>query len=77
MIETAYRLARESDVMLVIGTSGVVYPAAYIPFIAKDSGAKIIEVNIEESAITGISDVFIGLKAAEALPLIDKYMRKM
>ncbi len=77
VVETAYRLARESDVMLVIGTSGVVYPAAYIPFIAKESGAKIIEVNIEESAITRISDVFIGLKAAEALPLIDKYMRKM
>ncbi len=77
IVEAAYRYARESDVMLVIGTSGVVYPAAYIPFIAKESGAKIIEVNIEESAISSISDVFIGLKAAEALPLIDKYLKKV
>lgn len=76
ILDKAYQLARESDVMLVIGTSGVVYPAAYIPYIAKESGSKVIEINVEESMITEISDIFIGLRAAEALTYIDKYLSR-
>jgi len=76
VIENAFRVARESDVMLVIGTNGVVYPAAYIPFIAKEEGARVIEINIEETNITGISDISIRLKAADALPLLDKYLKR-
>jgi len=63
--------ARSCDVMLVIGTSAVVYPAASMPEIAKSSGAIIIEINIEETGFTGYtSDYFIKGKAGEVLPKI-------
>jgi NAD-dependent deacetylase len=35
--------------MLVIGTSAIVYPAAQLPVVAKQHGAKIVEINIESA----------------------------
>ena len=66
----AVELAETSDAMLVVGTSGVVYPAAMLPMIAKRAGATIIEVNPEDTAITQIADVAIRGKAGEVLPKI-------
>jgi NAD-dependent deacetylase len=40
------------EVMIVIGTSATVQPAASMPFIAKDSGATIIEINPEPTPLT-------------------------
>lgn len=45
-------LAARCDVMLVIGTSAIVQPAAYMPVIAKQSGATVIEINPEATALT-------------------------
>ena len=42
------KISRECEVMLVVGTSAVVYPASIIPVDAKESGAKIIEINPEK-----------------------------
>jgi len=64
----AVELASRSDVVIVVGTSGVVYPAAYIPYIAKEHGAVVVEINIEESAITPVADFFLRGKAGEVLP---------
>ena len=54
--------------MLVVGTSAVVYPAAGLISLAKSSGAKVIEVNVEATAITGMVDCSLRGKAAEILP---------
>jgi NAD-dependent deacetylase len=51
--------------MLVIGTSAVVQPAASLPRLARQKGAKIVEVNIEP-AFSG-ADFFIGEKAGTVL----------
>jgi NAD-dependent deacetylase len=49
--------ARNCEVMLVIGTSAVVSPACDIPVLAKKAGAAIVEINLEETALTGsVSD---------------------
>lgn len=73
----AYNVAGKCDCMIVIGTSGVVQPAASLPFIAKQSaGAKIIEINPEITPITTISDVFLSGKAGEILPQIVKLLEK-
>ncbi len=66
----ALQLAREARVLLVIGTSGVVYPAALIPTIAKENGAKIIEINIEKTPITSIADIHIEAPAGKAMQKI-------
>ena len=59
------------DVMLVIGTSATVQPAAYIPVIAKQSGAKVIEINPQPTALTSeISDYLIAGKAGEMMSRI-------
>ncbi len=50
--EEAEIAASRCDVCLVIGTSGVVYPAALIPFAARDAGAAVIEVNPESTDLT-------------------------
>lgn len=74
--EEAVRLMAASDVVIVVGTSGVVYPAAYLPKLAKESGAAVVEINVEESAITPIADVFIRGKAGEVLPRLAEEVLK-
>ncbi|MEM3962566.1 NAD-dependent protein deacetylase [Pyrobaculum sp.] len=72
----AVELAKISDVVLVVGTSGVVYPAAYIPHIAKQGGAVVIEINVEPSALTPMADYFIRGRAGEVLPQIAEEVKK-
>ncbi len=66
--------ARTCDVMMVIGTSAEVQPAASLPGIARSAGATIIEINIEATSFTGhISTYFIKGKSGEVLPkIVDK-----
>jgi len=56
------------DVMLVIGTSATVYPAAQLPAMAKQNGAVIVEINKEPSMIAGTADYSFYGKAGEILP---------
>lgn len=67
----ARNLASFSDVFMVIGTSAVVQPAADLPFIAKENGAFIIEMNSEGTGLTNyITDCFIKGPVEETLPLL-------
>ncbi|WP_297501660.1 NAD-dependent protein deacetylase [Thermococcus sp.] len=76
-LERAFGLAEKADIVLVIGTSGAVYPAAYIPYIVNERGGRVIEVNVERSGITPIADVFIRGKAGEVLPHIVELVREV
>jgi len=54
-----------TDVMLVIGTTGEIYPASLVPHTAKSRGAKIIEINVDKSNYTDtITDIFLQGKAS-------------
>lgn len=66
----AFSEAESCEVMLVLGTSGVVFPAAALPERAKYAGAKVIEINPGMSSYRGIADIHIQKKTGEALPLI-------
>ena len=59
-----------ADVMLVIGTSGVVRPAADMPFYAKQSGATLIEINPVESEITPAADLWLAGPSGDILPRV-------
>lgn len=74
-LERAFRLAEKADTVIVVGTSGLVYPAAYIPYIVKEHGGRVIEVNVERSGITPIADVFLRGKAGEVLPKLVELVR--
>lgn len=59
--------AQSCDLMLVIGTSGIVYPAAQIPFLAKRAGAEIVEINQEVSPLSRIATYRIEGPAGETM----------
>ena len=62
------KVASECDIMLVIGTSAFVQPAAFMPSIAKRAGAKIIEINTERTPLSqGTSDYILMGKAGEIM----------
>ncbi len=61
---------RKCNLLLVIGTSGIVQPAASFAFIAKHNDASVIEVNLQPTPITEIADIFLQGKAGEILPEI-------
>ena len=67
-LEVAIRESSTCRVMLVIGTSAVVYPAAHLPVVAKQHGAKIVEINIER-AFPDADHVFLE-KAGTAMARI-------
>jgi len=68
-LSESQKFAESADVVLVVGTSAVVYPAAGIPKIAKRRGAVIIEFNLEETELTeNQTDIFIHGSAGQTLP---------
>lgn len=64
--------AQQADVCLLIGTSGMVYPAASLPEIARNHGAKLIEINTELTALSDLCDVIVRGNAAQILPVLER-----
>jgi NAD-dependent deacetylase len=58
------------DVFIAVGTSAVVYPAAGLPALARESGAWLVEVNLESTPMSHLYHAHIPLKASEALTSI-------
>ena len=71
--ENSFAEADQADVFLLIGTTGLVQPVAYIPVKAKQNGATIIEINPERSSFTDqITDIFLQGKAGEVMTKLGK-----
>lgn len=69
-VRQAQNAAENCDFCFVVGTSALVYPAAELPLTAKRKGAKIVEINPEETPLSVYADVSFRGKAAEILPFI-------
>jgi len=69
-VMAAYDLARQADVMLVVGTSLVVYPAAEIPLVAVRAGAPLIVINAKPTPFDRFAEVVIHGRSGEILPEI-------
>ena len=69
-IGEAFELASRADVMLVVGTSLVVFPAADVPLAAVRAGARMIVVNAEPTPFDGLAEVVIHGRSGEVLPEI-------
>jgi len=67
-MEQAQRRSELAGVMLVIGTSATVEPATSLPVLALQSGAALVEVNPEETALTAVADIALRGLAGEILP---------
>jgi len=66
--ETAFRTADHCDVLICVGSSLEVQPAANIPIRARWGGAAIIEINPEPTSLTFYADAYLQGNAAELLP---------
>jgi NAD-dependent deacetylase len=68
VLDQAFAAARAAEVVLVVGTSSLVYPAAALPETALDAGAYVIEVNPEPTPLTANVSLSLRGRAAEVLP---------
>jgi NAD-dependent deacetylase len=66
----AEQAADHCDLMLVIGTSGAVYPAAGLAHTARQGGARVVVINPEPSELDGVAHALLRGKAAELLPAL-------
>lgn len=69
-LRAAIFAAENCDLVIAVGTSGVVQPAALIPRWAKDKGAVVVQINPNPTPIDEVSDYNIRMTAAQALPQI-------
>lgn len=77
-LNQSYQLAASAQALMVVGTSAVVSPANSIPGIAKNNGAKIVEVNMEETHLTRtVTDVFLMGRAGEIIPALVAEVKKL
>jgi NAD-dependent deacetylase len=68
VLALAVEAAAGADVCLVVGTSGLVHPAAGLPGLTRDQGGVVLEVNPEPTPISGIAEVSLRGRAGEVLP---------
>jgi NAD-dependent deacetylase len=66
--QAASMAARACECFLVVGTSAVVYPAAMLIPLARDNGARVIEVNVERTAASAHADVSLFGPSGKVLP---------
>jgi NAD-dependent deacetylase len=65
----------KADLLLLIGSTGEVMPAAMLPSIAKSTGARVIEINPDSSSFTSsITDLLLRGPAGEVCTLLDSYL---
>ena len=69
-LQRAAEWCTQADCLLVVGTSGVVQPAASLVGMARESGAVVIDVNPTPSMHAGLADILVPASAAVAIPEI-------
>ena len=69
-LDRSYQALRGCEILLIIGTSGVVYPAASFAPIAKDRGALVVELNLEPTPNSPVVDVSFQGRAKDLVPLL-------
>lgn len=74
ILDRAWTESERCDIFLVVGTSGVVYPAAQLPYVAHQKGTPVIEVNPEETPISAIANLHLQGAAGALLPRLAELM---
>lgn len=69
-LDCCSRVLKRCDVLLVIGTSGAVYPAAGFASVAKEAGAFVAEVNLDPTPQSALIDIALQGRAKDLVPLL-------
>lgn len=72
VIHRAFEQSRRCDLMLVVGTSAVVHPAASLPQIAAQAGAVIVEINPAQTPLTSMADISLRGPSGRILPELER-----
>jgi NAD-dependent deacetylase len=76
VLNNAIRHSRECDLLIVVGSSLVVYPAAYMPVYAKSAGARVVIVNLTSTEYDMMADEVINQKAGEVMLRVMEAVQK-
>ncbi len=76
VFEEASRRSSHADLFMVIGSTLIVYPAAYMPVYAVDSGAKLVIINLSSTPMDKQASVLIKAKAGETMSEIVQRVRE-
>ena len=68
VLQQSYEALRSCEVLLIIGTSGLVYPAASFGPVAKDQGAFVAELNLDPTPNSDLVDLAIQGRAKDLVP---------
>ncbi len=69
-LQAAEDAARRCQILLVVGTSAEVYPAAALPDYAKSAGATIVEINPNPTPLSDVADYVLRAPAGAVLPAL-------
>lgn len=68
VLEDSFGHAESCDIIFVVGTSGLVQPAASLPYVVKQRRNKVVEVNPDSTPISSIADVVLQGPSGDILP---------
>ncbi len=71
-LERAALGVKACEVLLVVGTSAVVYPVAALPAMARRAGATVVEVNVDETPLTAQADIVLRGPSGVVLPELER-----
>jgi NAD-dependent deacetylase len=77
IINDAFMASERAELFFSVGTSALVHPAASLPVTARQSGAYLVEINLDPTPLSGFADLSIQGKAGEILPGIVQMMREL
>ncbi len=75
VLHEAAKRANQCDLCIVIGSTLIVYPAAYIPLYAHDAGAKIVIINLGPTPMDSAATVHVEAKAGETMTRVMHHVR--
>lgn len=75
VISEAFLQTERADIFFSIGTSALVHPAASLPVLAQRHGATLVEINPEETPLTGLADIVLREKSGDVLPSLLGYLQ--
>jgi len=75
-LELSFSVLEQCDTLIVVGTSGVVYPVASFPQTVKGNGGYVVEVNVEPTPISAIADASLYGNSGDILPMLVKWIRE-
>jgi NAD-dependent deacetylase len=74
--QAAYERSAACDLFIVIGSSLVVQPAAQMPLVAKQNGAKLVIINRDETACDAVADYIVHAQAGPTMAAVLEHVRR-